>query len=158
MKKIAFLLLSLFYLNCLIAQQKKGIDIFNEQTGKEIIIKENKRVKIKTSDGVKISGRLKIIDNETILVKNEKIKLSQIEKIKRNPLIISILTNGILYYNGAALAGASILIYAITGNAASFLLTIPATAFIYGGIKSPNILKGYKATSSWKYRIIKIPK
>ncbi|AMC10267.1 hypothetical protein Lupro_02910 [Lutibacter profundi] len=155
MKTIAFLLLSLFYLNCLVAQEK-GIKIFNEQTGKGIIIKENKRVKIKTFDGVKISGRLKIFDNETIIVKNETIKLSQIEKIKRNPLIISIITNGMLYYYGAALIGASIVIYAFTGNATSFLLTIPAAAFIYGGIKSPNILKGYKATSNWKYSIIKI--
>lgn len=156
MRKIIFLLVSLISLNCLVAQES-GIKIFNEQIGKEITIKENKRIKVKTSSGLKISGRFKIFDNETITIKSVNIKLSDIEKIKRNPLIISILTNGILYYYGAALAGASIVLYAFTGNAASFLLTIPSAAFIYGGIKSPNILKGYKMTNNWKYEIIDIP-
>ena len=50
MKKLISLLLSLFFLNCLVAQEK-AIKIFNEKTGKEIIIKENKRIRIKTLDG-----------------------------------------------------------------------------------------------------------
>lgn len=155
LKKLILLILFFFTVNSLVAQEK-FIKIFNEQTGKEIKIKDNKRIKIKTSDGVKISGRFKIFDNKTIIIQNEKIKLSQIEKIKRNPLTISILTNGILYYIGAVLAGAGIILYAFSGNASSFLLTIPSAAFIYGGIKSPNILKSYKMTSNWKYEIMTI--
>jgi len=110
---------------------KKTESKFLAKNGKEIIIKENKRIKIKTSNGIKISGRFKIFDTETILIKNEKINLSQIEKIKRNPLIISIFINGVFYYFGAALAGASLVVYAFSGNATSFLLAIPSAAFIY---------------------------
>jgi len=157
LRKIIFLIVSLISFNCLIAQSS-GIKIFNEKNGKEIMLRENKRIKIKTSDGVKISGRFKIFDDETILIKNEKVKLSQIEKIKRNPLIVSIFTNGIFYYYGATLAGVSIALYAFSGNVTSFLLTIPSAGFIYGGIKSPNILKGYKMTNNWKYEIIVISK
>lgn len=156
MKKLTLLLLSLFFLNCIVAQEK-SIMIFNEKTGKEIIIKENKRIKIKTFYGVKISGRFKIFDNETIILNNETIKLSQIEKIKRNPLIISILTNVILYYSGTALISTSILLYAYTGDPLAFLFTIPATGFIYARDKSLNILKGYKSTGNWKYKIIEMP-
>ena len=155
MKKLIFLFLSLFFLNCLVAQEK-AIKIFNEKTGKEIIIKENKRIRIKTLDGEKISGRYKILDDETIILKNQRIKLSQIEKIKKNPLGISILTNGVFYSGGAFIAGVTFFAYILGAPAAIFLTTIPAAAFIYGRTKSPNILKGYKATGDWKYEIIKI--
>ena len=70
MKKLIFLFLSLFFLNSLVAQEK-AIKIFNEKTGKEIIIKENKRIRIKTLDGEKVSGRYKILDDETIILKNQ---------------------------------------------------------------------------------------
>ena len=155
MKKLIFLFLSLFFLNCLVAQEK-AIKIFNEKTGKEIIIKENKRIRIKTLNGEKISGIYKILDDETIILKNQRIKLSQIEKIKKNPLGISILINGVFYYFGVVLTGAAFLAYIYAGHAEVFLVTIPAAAFIYGGTGSPNILKGYKSTGDWKYGIIKI--
>jgi small nuclear ribonucleoprotein (snRNP)-like protein len=156
MKRLILLFLILFFLNGLIAQEK-ALEIFDEITAKEIIIRENKRIRIKTFEGEKISGRFKIFDNETIILKNETIKLSQIEKIKKNPLVVSIITNGILFYCGVALIGVSVFIYAFSGDVASFLFTIPAAVSIYGGIKSPNILIGYKATGNWKYEIIKIP-
>ena len=75
-------------------------------------------------------------------------------KIKRNPLVLSILTKGLLYYCGFVLAVASVILYVFSGSTASFLLTIPAAAFIYAGVKSPNILKGYKSAGYWKYEII----
>lgn len=139
--------------NTLIAQEK-GIKIFNAQIGKEILIKENKRIKIEKSDGIMLAGKFKVLDSTTILLNNEQIKLSEIEKIKKSPLLISILTTGILCYFGAGLAGASLVLYAFSGKAASFLLTIPAAGLIYGGIKLPNIFKGYKTTKNWQYQII----
>lgn len=153
--KRTLLILSLLFLNHLEAQEQ-AIKVFNEKTGKGLVIKEGKRIRIKTFEGEKISGRFKVIDDQSILVKNKRIKLSQIEKIKRNPLIATILTNGILYYIGTALIGASIIFYAFTEYTESAIFLIPATAFIYAGVKSPNILKGYKIKSNWKYSIVKI--
>ena len=165
MKKLIFLFLSLFFLNCLVAQEK-AIKIFNEKTGKEIIIKENKRIRIKTLDGEKVSGRYKILDDETIILKNQRIKLSQIEKIKKNPLSMSILTHGVFYSCGAFIALIGLLLYdsasygddevsdreTLAGHASMIL----SLSVIYVGTRSPNILKGYKATGDWKYGIIKI--
>ncbi|MDO5970643.1 hypothetical protein Q4Q35_12570 [Flavivirga aquimarina] len=152
-KIIYFMLLSLFFLNN-IAAQEKSIKVFNEQRAKQITIKENKRIKIKTFDGIKVSGRIKIIDDQTILLGNKEIKLSEIEKIKRNPLIISICSSVLLYYCSAALSITSITLYAFSGDASAFLFIIPSTAFGYAGMKFPNILKGYKTSSNWKYKII----
>jgi len=152
MIKILLLLISLISFNCLIAQEN-AISVFKDQTEKEILIKENKRIRIKTANGKRISGRFKILDNETILIKNKKIKLSEIEKIKKNPLALSIITNGIFYYHGALLTGATIVTVAFLGNAVPIIFFgIPAAALIYGGIKSPNVLKGYKTKRNWKYK------
>ncbi|MEP1488523.1 MAG: hypothetical protein ABJK28_08850 [Algibacter sp.] len=145
--------MSLFFLNGIEAQEK-SIKIFNEQNAKQITIKENKRIKIRTFDGIKISGRFKIIDDQTILLGNKEIKLNQIEKIKKNPLMISICTSVLLYSCSVTLSVTSIALYASTGDVAAFLLIIPSTGFSYAGMKPPNILKGYKTTSNWKYKII----
>ena len=155
MKKLIFLFLSLFFLNSLVAQEK-AIKIFNKKTEKEIIIKEHKRIRIKTLDGEKVSGRYKILDDETIILKNQRIKLSQIEKIKKNPLGISILTHGVFYSGGVFLAFASLVSYLFDVPAAGHAAAILSLSIIYGGTRSPNILKGYKLTGNWKYGIIKI--
>ena len=155
MKKLIFLFLSLFFLNSLVAQEK-AIKIFNEKTEKEIIIKENKRIRIKTLDGEKVSGRYKILGDETIILKNQRIKLSQIEKIKKNPLGISILTHGVFYSGGVFLALIGFTFYVFEGTEAGHAAAILSLSIIYGGTRSPNILKGYKSTGNWKYGIIKI--
>jgi hypothetical protein len=126
----------------------------NEVSKKEIIIKENKRIRIKTVDGQKISGRFKIIGKETILIKKKKIELANIEKIKRNPLLISIITNGLFIYVGAGITIVGVAVGGITSQSSLFLLAIPGAGMIYSGIKSPNFLKGYKKDNKWKYQLI----
>lgn len=149
------LVLNLCFISLLFSQEK-GLKIYNETLKKEIIIKENKRIKVKTLDGEKISGRFKIVDPETIMIKNKKIAFSNLEKIKRHPLALSVITKLFFYYYGTALAGASIVVYAISGDATSYLLTIPAALLIYGGSKPINILKGYKKTRNWNYEAVTI--
>lgn len=147
------MLLSLFFLNGMFAQEK-SIKVFKEQKEKQIIIKECKRIKVKTFDGLKVSGRFKIIDEETILICNTEIKLNQIEKIKRDPMLISICTSTLLFYSSAVISVTGI-VYTLTGNTAALLFIIPSsTASAYGVIKPPNILKGYKRTKKWKFIII----
>ncbi|WP_242206498.1 hypothetical protein [Aestuariivivens insulae] len=165
MQKFMLLVFSLVAFNSLIAQER-GLSIYNDQESKSIIIKENKRIRIKTFDGIKLTGKFKIIDYETIHIKNRHIKLNQIEKIKKHPLVISILINGSLYWLGAAffIGGVELAILAFSGGDGSGLLLAPVALLImtpspfliYEAIKSPNILKGYKNTSHWKYEIITI--
>jgi hypothetical protein len=126
----------------------------NQVSKKEIIIKENNRIRIRTVDGQKISGRFKIIGKETILIKNKKIELANIEKIKRNPLLVSIVTNGLFIYIGAGITIVGVAVAGITSQSSLFLLAIPGAGMIYTGIKSPNFLRGYKKNSNWNYELI----
>ena len=82
--------------------------------------------------------------------------MSQIEKIKKNPLGISILTHGVFYSGGAFIAFIGLFLYAYEETEAGHVAAILSLSIIYGGTKSPNILKGYKLTGDWKYEIIKI--
>lgn len=102
MKNLTIFFISLFFAN-LTFSQERALKIVNQVSKKEIIIKENKRIRIRTVDDQKISGRFKIIGKETILIKKKKIELANIEKIKANPLLISIVTNGLFIYIGASI-------------------------------------------------------
>jgi hypothetical protein len=153
MKNLTILFISLFFAN-LTFSQERVLKIMNQVSKKEIIIKENKRIRIRTVDGQKISGRFKIIGKETILIKNKKIELANIEKIKRNPLLVSIVTNGLFIYIGAGITIVGVAVAGITSQSSLFLLAIPGAGMIYTGIKSPNFLRGYKKNSNWNYELI----
>lgn len=123
MRILTILFISLFFVNILCAQEQLGIKITNQSTQKELFIEENKRIIIKTVNGKKLSGRFGI-ENNSITIKNEKLELTDIEYLKRDPLLPSILTTGVLVYGGAVTAGFGALI-GITGNQTAFLLAIP---------------------------------
>ena len=152
MKKIFLLIIGLFFFNLLIAQNQ-AIKITNINTNKEKIIKENKRIKLITFDGRKIKGRFKIENNSTIVVDNVRLDLSDIDALKRNPLLTSIFTSGFLIYGGALTAGFGVLIGVLVDSTA-FWLTIPAAGMIYTGIKSPNFNKNHRTEKGWKFEII----
>ena len=154
MKKLFLLIFSSLFFNVAIAQTN-AIKITNINTNKEKIIKENKRIKLKTFDGRKIKGRFKIENNSTIIIDNVRINLSDIDALKRNPLLTSILTSGFLIYGGAITAGFGVLIGVLVDSTA-FWLTIPAARMIYTGIKSPNFNKNHKTDKGWKFEIITI--
>lgn len=149
--KLVFMLL--LFANQVTAQVN-GIRIFNENKKKEIIIEENKRIRVKTSDGQRISGRFQLIDNESFLLKGNIIKLTEIEKIKKNPIVVSTLVNGLLLYVGSAMVFVSTVLARILGVPSYHYYLIPGSAMIYAGIKSPNFLAGYKKSKGWQYQII----
>ncbi|MCB0400294.1 MAG: hypothetical protein KDD26_11910 [Winogradskyella sp.] len=152
MKKFALLLPSfLFFIN-LISAQVKAIKITNETAQKEKIIKENKRVKVFTVDGGKLRGRFKI-EADSILIQGERINLSDIMAIKRNPLLVSIVTGSFLVYVGSITIGLGVLIGVLVDSSA-FLLTIPGAGLIYAGLKPPNFSKKFKIERNWTFEII----
>ncbi|MFC5044833.1 hypothetical protein ACFSTE_21740 [Aquimarina hainanensis] len=151
MKTISITIISLL-ISCTIFSQKRAIKITHHILQKEIIIKENKRIKIKTTGGDKISGRFKI-ENNSIIIKGTQIEISDIETIKRNPLLLSILITGLFTYGGALMLGFGALIGALV-NPSAFLLAIPATGMIYIGAKSPNFNRKFKRDKNWRVEII----
>jgi hypothetical protein len=153
MKKLTLLLFSICFAN-LIFSQEASIKITNKTSNKEIVIKENKRIKIKTTDGKKISGRFQIEGKNTIIIKNERINFADIAEIKRNPLLVSILTSTTLIYLGAVTVGIGAII-GVFGESSGFLLAIPGAAMIYTGIKAPNFNRKFKNDGSkWSFEIV----
>ena len=150
--KITLVFFSLIFANLLFAQ-KQAIKISSPTSEKEVIIKENKRIKIKTVDGQKISGRFHIDNNKAIVIKDQRIAFSDIESLKRNPLFLSIFGSGFLIYGGALTVGMGAIIGMFV-EASGFLLAIPGAAMIYAGIKSPNILKNYSVDGNWEFELI----
>ena len=152
MRKVAILLFSLFFTNQFMAQEQ-AIKISSPTSEKEVIIKENKRIKIRTIEGDKISGRFRMVENNAIKIKDQTIALTNIESIKRNPLFLSIFGTGFLIYGGALAVGLGAIL-GIFIQPSGILLAIPGAAMIYAGIKSPNILKNYQAADNWGFEVI----
>ena len=142
MRSLTILIMSLSFLTATYAQQQ-AIKITNEVSKKEKIIKENKRVILTTKDGQRIKGRLKLGDNNTVVVDGVKIRLTDIDQLKRNPFSTSILTSEILVDDMVETSG--------------FWLVIPAAAAIYTGIKSPNFNKNFETDKGWQFEVITIP-
>lgn len=142
----------LIFLSCFLYSQEKAIKLTKQNSDREIIIKENKRIKIKTMDGRKITGRLKI-ENNTIIIDEESFLLEDIAEIKRNPLLTSILTSTFLIYAGSLTIGLGALI-GVLADTTAFWLIIPGAGMVYAGLKSPNFNRKFKNDGSWSFDII----
>jgi hypothetical protein len=102
-----------------------------------------------------MKGRFKVENNSTIIINGIQINLTDIEELKRNPLLTSIFISGFLIYGGAITTGLGVLIGLLVDTTA-FWLVLPAAGMIYTGIKSPNINKNHKSEKGWKFEIISI--
>mgnify|MGYP006431501301 CR=1 FL=1 len=154
MKLQFILLLSLLCISPILAQQsqERALILVNTEHGKQIVIKENKRVRVKTLDGEKYKGRMQIINNDSIKVGYKVIPLEHIEKIKRNPLLQTILIDGTLILYGSFAVGISLIVYPFLQEAVYHVVLMGA-AFIGVGVLSPNLLKGYKPEKGWKFQL-----
>ena len=155
MKKLFLLTFSLLC-TVTVTGQNKALKINSTSSSKEIIIKENKRIKIKTIDGLQIKGRFKTVGESFIIIDDVKVDLQHIKEFKRNPQLISIITTASLVYLGTLTAGIGILIGALSDSTA-FWLTLPGAAMIYLGLKSPNLSKKQRIKNGLKLEIINIP-
>jgi hypothetical protein len=152
-KYILLFFVSILFFNTLTAQSKV-LQITNLETKNEKIIEENARIKLVKTNGLKLKGRLHIKE-DLIYVDNVQVKLEDVAAIKRNPLLVSVLTSGVFIYLGMVTAGIGALI-GVLGEAAGFLLIVPGAAMIYLGVKPPNFSKNYKNVMGWQYEIITI--
>ncbi|WP_010181812.1 LSm family protein [Aquimarina agarilytica] len=149
------LVFSFLFISFIMSAQERVLSVTNEIKNKTIEIKEGKRIRVKTFDGKKISGRLKFVDAHTIMIKKTKIPLTQIKKIKKNPLLMTVPMSTFFgthaIYSGV---GGLILVAQTPFLAPILFFTIPTGAILgYIAMKPPNILKGYKASKKWKYQI-----
>ena len=155
MKKLFLLSFSLLC-TVTVNGQNKALKISSTSSSKEIIIKENKRIKIKTIDGRQLRGRFKTVGESFIIIDDVKVDLQHIKELKRNPQLISIITTASLVYLGTLIAGIGILIGAFSDSTA-FWLTLLGAAMIYLGLKSPNLYKKHSIKNGLKLEISNIP-
>lgn len=89
------LLFIFLILSCLtssnIVAQKHFIEITNSKNKRVKKIREKKKITVYTKD-LKIKGFLKILDNETILIKDTEIKVSDIIAIKNKTILVKLLS------------------------------------------------------------------
>ncbi len=155
MKKLFLLSFSLLC-TVTVNGQNKALKISSTSSSKEIIIKENKRIKIKTIDGRQLKGRFRTVGESFIIIDDAKVDLQHIKELKRNPQLTSIITTASLVFLGTATAGLGILIGALSDSTA-FWLTLPGAAMIYLGLKSPNLYKKHSIKNGLKLEISNIP-
>ena len=138
---LSIIALLLFYGSVSVSAQEKALKISCKSKDKQVLIKEGKRIRIKLLSGQKLSGRFKIVYKDTLEIRKQKIAFSDIEKIKKNPLLIQILTTAGLVYTIAF--PAALLIYFSSSGAETAMVTLLATTT---GISllEPNFLKGHQ--------------
>jgi hypothetical protein len=113
-KCIPILILILFT-NAIMLAQKRGIEFNNLKKNTVDFISENKRVKIKTTDGKSLIGKFTIIDSATIKIENKPINIDAIVMIRSNPMGATV-TSKILVIVGTTLISAENLFDMTTPN------------------------------------------
>ena len=149
--KLTIFLISLLFAQTLFAQDV--LLLSNTDTGEKLMIKEGKKVRVKMKNGKKRTGTMLIFDDESIIVRGERIELDEILKIKRHPLLVTILTSVIFGYfgGGAILIGVFLLTTEYSVLAAPFLMT--GVPMLYGAVTGMNLFTAFKVTDGWNYKI-----
>jgi hypothetical protein len=149
MKNVVYLLVFLISLTGF--SQQKGISITNIKTGKVKVFEENQRIKIRTLDGKKYVGNLKISDSLNFTINNHSIKMDSLQSIKNQPKVLGTVKTVVLI-TGLAIVGASI-VAATGGSDSAFLLF----AIGSGVTISAGVIEGLNANYSdykWTFKII----
>ncbi len=142
-KIITIIVLLLCFVSIAADAQGRALKINTKE--KQVLIKEGKRIRIKLNSGEKLSGRFKIINRDTLEIRKQKIAFSSIEKIKKNPLLVQILTTAGLVYT-IAFPVTLLIYFSTTGSTAAAVTLLGSTAGI--SLSEPNLLKGHHLSES----------
>lgn len=72
----------LLFISFFVQGQEKGITLINRKNEKTVFFPENKRIKIRTTENKNIIGKYSIVDDKTILIKNQEISIDSIVMIR----------------------------------------------------------------------------
>lgn len=86
MKNILISLLFSLFSTTVLFSQEQGIVLEKKNSERIDFLKENKRIKVITTDGSVFYGRFSIVDENTIAINNSTIALNSVIKIKRKSL------------------------------------------------------------------------
>jgi hypothetical protein len=159
MKKILnySLILFLVFMGTTSFAQEKVLQLEHKERGVTRTIKENKRVRVKTNDGQKYKGRLVIVDANTISLDGTPISLNDIEKIKRDPLLLTaIATTGFIYL-GSVVIGIGGIVLAFIDSTSAIPIFIGGGSLVTLGILNPSYLPAKKMAKGWSLSVQEIP-
>ena len=148
----SLLLFGLFFVNLLFGQEP-ALKITHLKSQREVVIAENQKIKVKTSDGRKARGPLAIEGDSTISIKGELISLADIAELKRVNLWVPLLFGGALIFAGSFMVMGGLLagVFLSTSN---FLWIIPGSLCIGAGAVLPSLLGIYKNDRRWAFEVI----
>ncbi len=155
MKTILFAIV--FFMVTNVNSQEKYLSITNPESGKVSVFKENKRIRVKTINGGKLSGKLKIMDNDEVMIKNVIVPITSIARIKNNPLVQNVLVSGTLFLFGGY--GVLFGLVGITFGGETLLgslgILVGAASFT-AGILSPNFLPATNIYNNTNIKVVNL--
>ncbi len=159
MKKILnySLVLFLVFMGTTSFAQEKILQLDHQKRNVTRTIKENKRVRVKTKDGQKYKGRLVIVDANTISLDGTSISLEDIEKIKRDPLLLTAIATTGFVYLGAVIVGIGGIVAIFVDSASSIPVFAIGGGLITLGILNPSYLPAKKMVNGWSLSVQEIP-
>lgn len=135
--------------------QEKYLSILNTETGKEVVFKENKRVRVRTVQGGKLNGKLRFADENQVMINNVIIPITSIEKIKKNPMVLQVFITGSLAYIGViGVGGGLILMLGYQEIPIGLSAFVIGSTAITGGILAPNILPATRIYKNTKIKVL----
>ena len=129
----SLLLVIVFFVTTNVYSQEKFLSISNTETGKVSVFKQNKRIRVKTIQGGKISGKLTMVEDDQIMVGKIIIPIASIAKIKNNPLLLNIINSGLLIVSGGFLVLVSVVAIAWGGTGLGILIGVGGIGAVFAG-------------------------
>lgn len=149
MKNTIYLLALL--LSTFVFAQQRIIEVTNIQTGKVKFFEENQRIKIRTLDRKKHIGTLKFGDGQSIVIKEQSIKIDSLQSIKNQPKALASIKTVVLAAGLATVA--SSLVAASDGNDSAFMLFAVGAGVTIGAGLLEGVNTNY-TDRKWKFKII----
>ncbi len=159
MKKILNYSLILFFvfMGTTSFAQEKVLQLEHQKRDVTRTIKENKRVRVKTKDGQKYKGRLVIVDANTISLEGTPISLDDIEKIKRDPLLITVIATTGFIYLGSVIVGIGGIVAIFVDSTSSIPIFAIGGGLITLGALNPSYIPAKKMANGWSLSVQEIP-
>ena len=133
--------------------QELSLELTKVNSGRVLKIKEDKRVVVKTKDKERFVGKIKFIDNNTILIDEKSIKLDDIKFIRKRNLSTTIIATSFIVLGAFTLGLAPILVIGDTQAAlTAFLSSVGISSF---AILLPSLSKKY-SNSTYNFQIIEL--
>ncbi len=139
----------ILFFSSLVSAQEKGIILKDKKIGEIEFLRENKRIKVVTSDGNHFIGRFKIIDDKTIEIDDEKILLDSIIMIKRRSVTSAIIETTFYVLGGTIVAAC---IAAASTNPIILILIPISFPFVITAALVPALESNHKV-KRWHYSI-----